>query len=150
MTFAKKEPLYTKFFLPILFLFPYHPYQPILHFLITPGWFVTVWPFLSLGWFSLWRDRRQIRERGRERGREVDCQEVLALPLHQDSSGGGKEGWHRSTLRWFKHCRKSNPPDFRKNFLYDRVLADIQTYMEMHDVTDCRRDKGPRLEEGNR
>ena len=39
---------------------------------------------------------------------------------------------------------------FLKNFLYDRVLADIQTYMEMHDVTDCRRDKGPRLEEGNR
>ena len=37
---------------------------PILHFLITPGWFVIVWPFLSLGWFSLWRDRRQIREKG--------------------------------------------------------------------------------------
>ena len=40
----------------------------------------------------------------------------------KQDTGGGKEGWHRSTLRCSKHCRKSGPPPFL-NFLFVKVLV---------------------------
>ena len=100
---------------------------PILHFLITPGWFVIVWPFLSLGWFSLWRDRRQIREKG---GGRLIARRCWLSPSTRTAAVvvGRKDG---TDPRSADSNTAVNPilRIFLENFLYDRVLADIQTYI---------------------
>ena len=90
---------------------------PILHFLITPGWFVIVWPFLSLGWFSLWRDRRQIREKG---GGRLIARRCWLSPSTRTAAAvvGRKDG---TDPRSAASNTAVNLLLFLLNFLYDRV-----------------------------
>ena len=61
----------------------------------------------DLGVGSLARSSRSRRRRRRRSSRS----------RRRQDTGGGKEGWHRSTLRCFKHCRKSAPFLIRTFFM---------------------------------